>query len=182
MKRRSIAMVLLVTPVLVACVPASRSTPLPTMQPPSPEPSHNAIASATSATKLARWQEYENALAAVFLPQPYLPGKGLCEWEVLGRSEQEVYVWAECQVDYAGGAAMSAPAVIDLADNGSIEGVRVPGDGARYGADIRQMFPKDLQQRLLSHSIDVSAMWPHLQLRHENPEPPLIVKSGTSLP
>ncbi len=77
---------------------------------------------------------------------------------------------------------MSAPAVISLAENGRIETVRVPRDGALYGADIREMFPKEIQDRIFSRSIDVSGMWSHLQSRHENPEPPLIVTSGVTLP
>ncbi len=77
---------------------------------------------------------------------------------------------------------MSAPAVIDLKEDDSIENVEVPGDGTQYGTDIRKMFPKAIQERIFSGSIDVSGMWSHLQLRHENPGPPLIVNSGVPLP
>lgn len=128
--------------------------------------------------------EYENALAAVFLPLPYMPGKGLCEWVILGHSDHEVYVWAICQVaDSADGAAMSAPAVIYLTENDSIERVNVPGDGSKYAVDIRKMFPQDLQEEILSHSINsLDEMWAHIQSRHKNPEPPLIVEAGIALP
>ncbi len=77
---------------------------------------------------------------------------------------------------------MSAPAVIDLKEDDSIENVKVPGDGTQYAADIRKMFPKAIQERIFSHSIDVSGMWSHLQLRHEYPAPPLIANSGAPLP
>ncbi len=193
MKSKSIAVVLFVAFVSASCMPASTlvpteiivTTPLSklTITPYTPpnKPAPNITATTTLAAKLERWQEYENALAAKFLPLPYIPGKGLCEWEILGQSEHEVYVWAICQV--AGsieGTAMSAPAVIYLAENGSIENVKVPGDGSQYANDISNMFPKDLQQKILSFNSD--EMWSHLQLRQTNPEPPLIVGTGVPLP
>jgi len=132
-------------------------------------------------TKVERWMEYENALALAFLPWS---GNGLCEWEILGQSGHEVYVWAICQIaDSPEGAAMSAPAVIYLTENNSIEKVKVPRDGSYYSVDIRQMFPRKLQEKILSNSINsLQEMWAHIQLRHKNPEPPLIVESGISLP
>jgi hypothetical protein len=163
--------------------PPSTFTPLPP-SPTSQQPSTNDSPAPTSAANIERWVEYENALAAVFLPISDPPGKGLCEWEILGQSELEVYVWAMCQVtDSADGAAMSAPAVIYLSENGNIEKVEVPGDGSKYMEDIRMMFPQELQEKILSQSINnIDEMWPHIQLRHKNPAPPLIAGSGTSLP
>lgn len=88
-----------------------------------------------------------------------------------------------CQVaDSIEGAAMSALAVLYLSENGIIENVTVPGDGSRYVIDIRNMFPSDLQEKILSHSINAEEMWSHLELRHKDPLPPLIVESGISLP
>jgi len=130
---------------------------------------------------MERWVEYQNSLAAVFLPST----PGLCEWELLGQSEREVYVWAICQeADSSNGAAMSAPAVIHLSEgNGSIGKVEVPRDGSQYSVDIQKMFPQNLREKILSHSIDsLQAMWGHIQTRRNVPEPPLIVKSGISLP
>jgi hypothetical protein len=126
---------------------------------------------------------YENALARAFLSSPDVPVKGLCEWEILGQKEREVYVWAMCQVaDSAEGEAMSAPAVITLAENGGIEKVTVPGDGSQYAEDIRNMFPVELQEKMLSQSISsTDEMWAHIQLRHNNPEPPLIAGSETDM-
>lgn len=169
------------TEVLISA-PTSTFTQVP--QTPTPQSSSPVSSTPTSAAKLERWMEYENALAAVFFPLPYMPGKGLCEWIILGHSEHEVYVWAICQVaDSAEGAAMSAPAVIYLAENDSIEKVNVPGDGSKYGVDIREMFPQDLQEEILSQSINsLDEMWAHIQLRHKKPEPPLIVEAGIALP
>jgi len=79
---------------------------------------------------------------------------------------------------------MSAPAVIHLSEgNGSIGKVEVPRDGSQYSVDIQKMFPQNLREKILSHSIDsLQAMWGHIQTRRNVPEPPLIVKSGISLP
>jgi hypothetical protein len=134
----------------------------------------------TPTPKLERWVEYQNALSSVFLPLT----PGLCEWDILGQAGKEVYVWAICQVaDSDKGTAMSAPAVIYLAEDKSIEKVEVPRDGSLYSIDIRQMFPQELQGKILSQSIDnLQEMWAHIQSRHNAPEPPLIVTSGVSLP
>ena len=126
-----------------------------------------------------RWIEYENALAVRLLPG----SKGLCEWEILGEKEHEIYVWAMCQVQYSTeGAATSAPAVISFDTDGNIEKVEIPRDGNQYPIDIRKLFPTELHEKILSHSIDTEKMWDHIQLRHNSSEPPLIVIEGTMLP
>jgi hypothetical protein len=181
---------------MISCAPLSilapteipTPAPLPPLLPippsPIPQSSSNASPEQTSAANPERWIAYENALAAAFLSLPDLPVKGLCEWEILGQKEHEVYVWAMCQVaDSAEGQAMSAPAVIVLAENGNIEKVETPGDGSQYAEDIRNMFPLELQEKMLSQSItSTDEMWAHIQFRHNNPEPPLIAGSGTALP
>ena len=126
-----------------------------------------------------RWIEYENALAARFLPG----SKGYCEWEILGHNKQEIYLWAICQTQFSvEGAAMSAPAVIYFDTDGNIKKVKVPKDGSQYGESIRELFPEELHEKIFSHSVDVEIMWDHIQLRHSSPEPPLIVLEGTELP
>ncbi len=193
MRTENIPFVLLAAVILASCVPTPISKPteelisvptpvftqvLPTqtVQPPS-----NAGHPPTATAVMERWVEVQNALAAVFLPST----PGLCEWEVLGQSGREVYVWAICQeAGSSNGAAMSAPAVIHLAEgNGKIEKVEVPRDGSLYSVDIRAMFPQDLHEKLLLNSIDsLQEMWNHIQTRRNDPEPPLVVKSGISLP
>jgi len=185
MKIKNIIRALVVAFILASCVRTARVIPtktavstltltlvslMPTITP-----------TTVPTTKVERWMEYENALALAFLPWS---GNGLCEWEILGQSGHEVYVWAICQIaDSPEGAAMSAPAVIYLTENNSIEKVEVPRDGSQYSVDICQIFPQKLQEKLLSHSINsLQEMWAHIQLRHKNPEPPLIVGSGISLP
>ena len=134
--------------------------------------------------KVDRWIQYQSALSVVYLSSSV---SGLCEWNILGQSEHKIYVWAICQeANSIGGAAMSAPAVIHLAQNRDIEKVEVPGDGSQYGVEIRRMFPSTLQEKVLSYEANskdsLDAMWNHIQLRHKNPDTPLIVKAGISLP
>src|SRR5512143_3139923 len=87
--------------------------------------------------QLEQWREYERALAQAVMPG-YAPGKIICEWEILGRSDQELYVWAVC-----GGAHNSstgiAPAVIRLGPDGTVEQVEVPGNGSANAPDIRRL-------------------------------------------
>jgi hypothetical protein len=156
---------------LASCRPDETSTPPPT------------------ATPSSRWEAYESALADAFLPPPGEPSEGLCEWEILGEGEQEIYVWAMCQVKVsATGAAMSAPAVIYLGDDGEIQRVEHPGDGLDYGTGVRRLFPADLHERVFYHHVDPKViwepdvMWEHINSRREHPEPPLIELSGTPLP
>jgi hypothetical protein len=129
--------------------------------------------------KMERWMKYEHALSLELLGTT----DAICEWEVLGQDAGEVYVWAECQINYLTiGTATSVPAVLYLGKNGSIENVQIPGDGTRYEIDIRNMFPPELLERIFSMSVETEAMWSHLQLRHKTPEPPLSVLSGRILP
>ena len=123
--------------------------------------------------------EYEHALALEILGT----SDAICEWEILGQKNQEVYVWAVCQIsDLNIGSAASLPAVIYLRINGNIEKVQVPGDGTQYGIEIRKMFPTELQDRIFKQSVNNAGMWSHIQLRQKHPEAPLIVLSGVPLP
>ncbi len=49
-----------------------------------------------NAIQVERWKEYELALAKKMFPSNFIPGKFLCEWEILGQAGQEEYVWVEC--------------------------------------------------------------------------------------
>jgi hypothetical protein len=167
---------------LSACAPTSTPT-VTVIAPTAIAPTPALISSTpTPSPKTERWRAYEEALAAAFLPEPYLPGTGLCEWELLEQTQAEVYVWAMCQTDSVGGAAMSAPAVIYLGADHTITKVEVPKDGAGYGPSIRQMFPSELQEKILAQNANTAEMWDHLQARHQNPEAPMIAGSGVVLP
>jgi hypothetical protein len=131
--------------------------------------------------QLEQWKEYERALAQALMPG-YAPGKIICEWEILGRSGQELYVWAVC-----GGAHNSSTviktAVIRLRSDGTVEQIEVPGNGSANAPDIRRLFPEYLQQRIFDHAIDLNRLIAHLERRRIHPEePPLIVLSATVTP
>ncbi len=130
----------------------------------------------------SRWIEYETALATTILPSPSDPG--LCEWEVWGQKEQEVYVWAICQTsESATGAAASVPAVLSLAQNGDIEQVTLPRDGINYGPDIELLFPPDVQTRIFENQFDAVSAMEHIEKRRQDESiPPMIVDSGVTLP
>jgi hypothetical protein len=136
--------------------------------------------------QLTRWQEYEQALAKKLLSTASSKGKVLCEWELLGRAEQEVYVWAHCKgttpvgENKSGFPAADMPAVVRLDEHGNVLDVDIPGAGTHYAPSIRKMFPPDVQERIFEDLIDYHRLSEHLELRFEHPEqPPLIVISAT---
>ncbi|GAP09471.1 hypothetical protein BECAL_00615 [Bellilinea caldifistulae] len=153
-------------------------------------PVNSAVPSQTPVqTSTYRWVEYEEALAKVLLAGAYpseSESEGLCEWSILGHNEQEVYVWALCQVaSTASGTASSVPVVIKLSPDGRIEEVVIPRDGTDYGLDIQNLFPSDVQERInnLASYFDVKAAMEHIALRREDRTiPPIIVEAGTPLP
>ena len=172
-------MVWLVVFILVSCAPAAKVAPTETAVPTSTLTPVPLTSITTTTTKVERWMEYENALALEILQT----SDAICEWNILEQEKQEVYVWAMCQIiNLEIGSAASVPAVIHLGNNGSIEKVQIPGDGTQYGIDIRKMFPPELHDKIFEQSVGIDELWSHLELRQKNPEPPLIVLSGVSLP
>ena len=97
-------------------------------------------------TSLPRWMIYEKALSSAIVKTD----DGLCEWEILGKAGNEVYVWALCKVRDPIGTAGSVPAVIQFGKNGEIEKIVFPRDGANYPKDIRELFPLDIQEEIFS--------------------------------
>jgi hypothetical protein len=133
-------------------------------------------------TPLPRWAEYEDALVNAFFPGPYyLLEKGLCEWTILGKGPSEVYVIAACQEASSFWGLMRAPAVIRIGEDGKIKEVLVPGPGGLYGADMKRLFPPEIQARISAHEYldpDIE----YLEKRRGTHNPPLIVVLGTPLP
>jgi hypothetical protein len=167
------------TPITLTPMPSSTSTLAP------PAATQVYIAVTASPEQLARWQEYERALAArlLFLHEPE---DILCEWEILGESFSKIYVWAIClglppegrSEEYA--PVASIPVVIHLGLDGSLVSVELPRDNDRsYGEGIREIFPKDVQQIISDRSMNIVAMAEHAKLRRTNPGPPLIVLIST---
>jgi len=174
------------TPILTAVSP----TPVPTSTSisitiaPSPLPTQPIIPMITpDALQVERWKEYEAALARTILKDVE---SVLCEWEILGQSDQEVYVWAVCMSIFSvvsTGLPYHAemPAVIHIGTDGAVQSVEIPG--IHYGPDIIRMFPPDAEEKYFDRLIHFQELTDHLNWRREHPEePPLIVFSPTPTP
>ncbi len=175
------------TPFLSTPISTSTFTPIPPTA--SPLPTQPTIAVITpDPAQLERWKDYENVLANSILP--FLPPKEvLCEWEILGHYDREVYVWVKCMSISLigeinpGHLSASMPAVIHLGIDGTVQNVEVPGPGTQYALDIRRLFPPDVQQRIFEDLINYRQYSEHLEWRLEHPEvPPLIVLAATQIP
>jgi hypothetical protein len=139
-----------------------------------------------NAIQLEKWEEYQFELAKVVLAQhaggtvPF-PELILCEWDILGQFEDEVYVWAACFYDGLG----EGPAVIHLEADGSIQSVEYAFPGYDRDIVIQRLFPEAVQAQifLYFYSERSKQMNTHLQYRFAHrEEPPLIVLSGTPVP
>ncbi len=177
------------TPIQTTVLPTLTATvEIPIIIAPSPTPTQPVISITPDAIQVERWKEYEIALAMKLLPPSGLartPGEVLCEWEILGRSDQEVYVWAFCQAppyDIEGlqhPSIASIPAVVHLGADGAVQSVEIPGSGTAYDRDIRVLFPPDVQEIIFKHIVDTNKMEVHINARREIPQPPLVVLSAT---
>ncbi|MFZ5908649.1 MAG: hypothetical protein ACOYYU_01380 [Chloroflexota bacterium] len=132
--------------------------------------------------QVTRWKEYQTALAKVFFS--YLPPERvICEWEILGQSDQEVYVWAIC-TETRGVGSSERLAVINVDENGNIHNATTAGiGGADFPSEIRQTFPPDVQERYFDGLIHFQELVDHLRWRQYHPEePPLSIASATPVP
>ncbi len=177
-----------IPPVLTTLAPTQ-----PVTITPSPLPTQPIVPFITpDSIQVERWKEYEDALARTLLSfRP--PEEVICEWELLGRSEQKVYVWAVCTNIISSGTSLdgteifsspSIPAVIHLGEDGSVQNVEIPGAGSDYARDISQMFPPDVQKEFNRYHFGrAREMLEHAAWRRTHPEePPLIVLSATPMP
>jgi len=155
-------------------------TPYPTQPPFIPFMTPDAI-------QVARWKEYQIALAKSILSF-FPPEEVICEWDILGQSSQEVYVWADCAVPGKGDDGL--PAVIHLNADNSVQNAEVPRRGSGWNADVQRMFPADVREKFglgfvnyIFHRTRKEEMLEHLIYRATHPEvPPLIVLSATPTP
>ncbi len=148
------------------------ASPLPT-QPP-------VILITPDAIQVERWQEYQTELAKSVLPYDPSPIV-LCEWAILGQSNQEVYLWAVCE----GVARTSAPVIIYLNIDGTIQQVKAVGYDATRNTQIQQLFPLDVQEKIFSELISNldEQLTRHLSQRSGYPESlPLIILEATPMP
>ena len=198
MKTQTIIILLAI--ILASCTPAvtlvsTGNSPPITLTPtveviitvtPSPMPTRPTFAAITpDIVQVEGWKEYQSALAKRLMSN--LPTeKVLCEWEILGQSAQEVYVWAICTGTVGNNGFFpkgEEPALIQLGVNGSVQSVEIPGAGTHYGRDIQRLFPPDVQDKIFNHLIDYRQLSDHLEWRREHPEePPWIVFSATPMP
>ena len=178
------------TPIQTVVLPTLTATvDIPAIITPSPMPTQPTIPVITpDPIQVERWKEYETALAKVLFPSSFIPGEFLCEWEILGRSDQEVYVWTVCMSIFPVGSAGlpyhgEMPAVIHIGADGAVQSVEIPGGGSDYARDIRRMFPPDAQERYFGRLIHFQELTDHLRWRRTHPEePPLIVLSAAPTP
>ena len=165
-------------------------TPSPTFTPtativvypsPSPIPTFLPLPILTpDAIQVERWQEYQAELAKSVLPYDPSPIV-LCEWAILGQSNQEVYLWAVCE----GVARTSAPVIIYLNIDGTIQQVKAVGYDATRNTQIQQLFPLDVQEKIFSELISNldEQLTRHLSQRSGYPESlPLIILEATPMP
>jgi hypothetical protein len=171
--------------------------PLPTVTPtatvvvilPTPPPTQPPVPILTpGAIQVERWKEYQTELIKAVLSgyDPALYKYALCEWDILGRSGQEVYVWAWCAT--RGGGGGKRPAVIHLDTNGAIQKVTVPAiNNLTWVSQIQAMFPEDVREKLDLYYFNVCVycgrpeeLRIHLNYRETHPEePPLVVLLAT---
>ena len=180
-------------PTIVSPTPVPTSTLIPVTITPSPLPTQPIVPVITpDPIQVERWNEYEDALAIALFPPKYTPqspSEFLCEWEILGRSDLELYVWTVCMSIFSAGVntglpyQSSMPVVIYVGADGVVQSVEIPGGGSDYAADIRRMFPPDAQEKYFDGLIHFQELTHHLNWRREHPEePPLIVLSATPTP
>lgn len=128
--------------------------------------------------QVEHWKEYQDALARRFIFSSYVPF-ALCEWDILGRTNQEVYVWAVCA---APAYQDMRYAVIHLEANGTVQTIETPYNGDGWASDVQRMFPPDVREMIDSYDANnrTIVMLNHIDWRRTHPdEPPLIVLSVT---
>ena len=157
-----------------------QATLIPTLPPP-PILTPDAI-------QIERWREYQTELAKAVLSgylglDPDIYKYALCEWDILGRSGQELYVWAYCSVSDGRGADF--PTAVYLESDGSVQSVEVPSRGSTWESDINKMFPKEVQEKFDTYTryslFDgrIREMIDHIKYREQHPDvPPLTILSA----
>jgi len=123
--------------------PTATPTALPTF---SPVPTAVRPIFTPDAIQLERWQEYQSKLAKALLNSST---GAICEWDILGRSALEVYVWAICG---STGGGDDGAAAIYLNTDGSIQKIKTPrywmGDRGIVMSNENELFPADVIRKL----------------------------------
>jgi hypothetical protein len=79
--------------------------------------------------------------------------KAWCEFEVWGREDNSLFVWALCEA--RSGTTVSAPAVVGIKGDKTIS-IKIPRDGY-YEQDVKTLFPEAVQRRIVKQEFDVKA-------------------------
>ncbi len=132
-------------------------------------------------SQIERWKEYEIALAQSLLPE--IPQESiLCEWVILGRSGQDVYVMAVCGNFNLYATAL---AVIQLGENESIQNVEIVKYDSMRDVNIHRLFPTEVQKIIYNEAMKTirRELAERLNWRLSHPkDPPLIIFWATPLP
>jgi hypothetical protein len=132
---------LIPTVVSPTSVPTSTFEPLPDIVLPTITPTRPGETLITpDGTQVEKWKEYQTALAKN-VPSDLPPEEVLCEWEILGQSGSDVYVWAVCEGKLT---IVSLPVVIHLETDGAVQSVERPINWSR---DIPRLFPPDVIEK-----------------------------------
>ena len=139
-----------------------RTQPTPTVMP----------MNTPDSAQVEKWLEYETALATQFSYLP--PAQVICEWEVLGRRENEIYVWAVCGAIMDNRVGLEGLAVIYV-------GGLVP---TALRSDDPAMYPSTVLERYFGGLIHFQELVDHLRARqgHVLAEPPLIILNAKRTP
>ena len=138
--------------------------------------------------QMERWKKYEEAMAKAMFRTTFIPGEFLCEWEILGQVDREVYIYAVCMsissIESTGlPFHAEMPLTVHLEADEAIQRVEIPGGGSNYASDIREMFPPYARDRYFNRLISFQTLTDHLKWRRTHPEePPLIVFSSIPTP
>ncbi|MBY0755349.1 hypothetical protein K5V21_07750 [Clostridium sardiniense] len=89
-------------------------------------------------------------------------------FKILGSSDNEIYLWVLKENESGGGG--SVPLVLEIKkenNNLNILSYKMPGSGDDYGKDIKEMFPKGVQNKIFSkpdaHNEMISELQKELQ-------------------
>lgn len=158
--------------------PVPTATLIPVTETPTPVPTDPIIPMITpDAIQVERWKEYQTGLAKRLFS--YIsPEEILCEWDILKRSDKDVYVWVVCKSIIE---SSSTPVVIHLKVDGAIQSIEVPGPGLY---DYPKMFPPDVQEKFTYYRYGrAKELSDHIDWRWAHPEElPLIILSATQMP
>ncbi|HNH78123.1 MAG TPA: hypothetical protein PLD33_05730 [Anaerolineales bacterium] len=135
-----------------------------------------------NAIQVENWKEYQSELAKILLPD-LPPQKVLCEWEIIGQNKNDLYILAVCDT-VKGGNVASAPVLLHLNSDETIQSAETPGVKSDYNSDINKMFPKEIQAILNNYPYErrMNLLF-HLDYRQRYSQvPPLNIQSVVPTP